>query len=74
MKKCNCLCKLNEEIKSCTIALWLFAICSFLIGIIVGFFIAPVKKGVKIGCNNGNNNCNNEPKKLPYYDDEEIKF
>lgn len=27
----------------------------FLLGVIIGFTFAPIKKGIKIGCNNGNN-------------------
>ncbi|EWM53673.1 hypothetical protein [Ruminococcus flavefaciens] len=74
MKKCNCMCKFNEEIRSSSAALWLFALCSFLIGVIVGFMFSPIKKGVKIGCNNGNNTYPQEPDMLPYYDDDEVKF
>jgi len=67
------MCKFNEEVRSSSTALWLFALCSFLIGIIIGFFLSPIKKGIKIGCNNGNNTYEKEPDMLPYYDDE-IKF
>lgn len=41
-------------------------IIAFLLGVIAGFFIAPVKEGMTIGCENGNNNtadwkiCNKE--------------
>ncbi|MBO4523327.1 hypothetical protein [Ruminococcus sp.] len=73
MKKCNCNCKFTEEIKSSNTAIWLFAICSFLAGVITGFLLSPIKKGVKIGCNNGNNTYE-EAKMLPYNDDDEIKF
>lgn len=27
----------------------------FLLGVIIGFFISPVKKGLTVGCNCGNN-------------------
>ena len=74
MKNCNCKCKFTEDIKSSSTAVWLFAVCSFLAGVIVGFFLSPIKKGVKIGCNNGNNTYEKEPDMLPYYDDDEIKF
>ncbi|HBL83585.1 MAG: hypothetical protein A2Y17_09410 [Clostridiales bacterium GWF2_38_85] len=30
-------------------------------GIIIGFLIAPIKKGISIGNNSGNNNGNNYP-------------
>ncbi|SEH37710.1 hypothetical protein SAMN02910265_00154 [Ruminococcus flavefaciens] len=76
MKKCNCKCKFTEELKNSGTAIWLFAVCSFLAGIILGFFLSPIKKGVKIGCNNGNNTYDTSHDMLPYYDDDEdeIKF
>ncbi|WP_294411942.1 hypothetical protein [uncultured Ruminococcus sp.] len=74
MKNCKCMCKFNEEVRSSSTALWLFALCSFLIGIIIGFILSPIKKGIKIGCNNGNNTYEKEQDMLPYYDDDEIKF
>ena len=37
--------------------------CTFFVGIIIGFVLSPVKKGImfgsKNGCNNGSNNRNN---------------
>ena len=33
----------------------IFSLLSLLVGMIAGFFIAPIKKGMTIGCNNGNN-------------------
>lgn len=36
----------------------LVAVCCILYGVIHGFLISPVKKGMSIGCNNGNNNGN----------------
>ncbi len=51
-KKCCCKCDFTEEVKKSSVAVWLFAICGFLFGMIVGIFCAPIKKGVKIGCNN----------------------
>ena len=74
MKKCSCICNFTEDVKSSSTAVWLFAVCSFLFGIIVGFLFAPSKKGVKIGCNNGNTSYEKETEALPYYDDDEIKF
>ena len=52
MKKCDCMCNFTEEVKSSSTSVWLFAVCSFLLGILIGFLFAPVKKGVKIGCDN----------------------
>ena len=31
----------------------------FLLGVVAGFLLAPIKKGVKVGCNNGCNSGNN---------------
>ena len=33
----------------------IFSLFSLLMGILAGFFLAPIKKGMNIGCNNGNN-------------------
>lgn len=33
----------------------LIIICCILLGMIKGFFLAPVKNGINCGCNNGNN-------------------
>jgi len=52
MKKCDCMCNFTEEVKSSSTSVWLFAVCSFLLGILIGFLFSPVKKGVKIGCDN----------------------
>ena len=73
MKKCDCNCKFTEELKNSSTAIWLLAICTFFAGVIVGFFLSPIKKGVKIGCNNGNCTYKKEDDMLPY-DDAEIKF
>ena len=32
----------------------IFSLFSFLMGLVAGFFLAPIKKGMNIGCNNGN--------------------
>ena len=29
----------------------IFSLCSLLAGVLAGFFLAPVKKGMRIGCN-----------------------
>ncbi len=33
----------------------IFSLASLLLGLVAGFFLAPIKKGMSIGCNNGNN-------------------
>ena len=54
MKKCDCSCKCNftDSLKESSAAVWLFGICAFLFGIIVGFWWSPVKNGITIGSNN----------------------
>ncbi len=42
----------------------LSTLCSFLFGVVVGFLIAPIKKGIEIGNNSGNT--------TNHYDNEEI--
>ncbi len=32
----------------------IFSLFALLVGLVAGFFLAPIKKGLKIGCNNGN--------------------
>lgn len=32
----------------------LFAVCLFLLGVVIGFLMAPIKKGISCGNNNGN--------------------
>lgn len=56
MKNCNCdcdcKCSFTENLKESSAAIWLFAICSFLLGVIIGFCCSPIKNGVTIGSNN----------------------
>ena len=52
MKKCDCMNKFNEDVRSNNTAVWLFAFCSFLLDIVLGFMFSPVKKGIRIGCDN----------------------
>lgn len=53
--------------------LWLFAAVCFLLGIVIGILLAPVKKGLSIGSNNtiigGDNDDEDEED-----DCEEVKF
>lgn len=50
-----------EEIKAFFTRDWtmtekiLIIICCLLLGMIKGFFLAPIKRGINCGCNNGNN-------------------
>ncbi|MDE5768953.1 MAG: hypothetical protein K2H29_12775 [Oscillospiraceae bacterium] len=48
-----CLCKWTEKIKQNeNLPLYLCLVIIFLLGMIAGFLIAPVKKGIAIGNNN----------------------
>ena len=40
----------------------IFSLFALLMGLLAGFFLAPIKKGMTIGCNNGNNYIS---KKMP---------
>ena len=52
--KCCCEC-LSEDGRVLVGYFWK-GLALFLLGVIVGFIFAPIKKGVKIGNNNGNHN------------------
>ena len=45
-------CTFTKDVQSSGTATWLFGICSFLLGIIIGLFLSPIKNGITIGCNN----------------------
>ena len=38
----------------------LVILCCILFGVIKGFCLAPIKRGIKCGCNNGNSYITNE--------------
>ena len=44
-----------------TVSFFWKGLALFLLGVVVGFMIAPIKRGFRIGCNNGCNNGNNSP-------------
>lgn len=49
----TCFCKFAEKIKeNGNLPLYLICMIVFLIGIIIGFLLAPVKKGISIGSYN----------------------
>jgi hypothetical protein len=45
----------------------LATLCGFFFGVIIGFLLAPIKKGIDIGNNSGNTTNN-------HFGDEEIEF
>ncbi|MBQ8965781.1 hypothetical protein [Ruminococcus sp.] len=49
----------DEEVKTPQVGYFWKGLALFLLGVIVGFLFAPIKKGIKIGCNNGCDNGNN---------------
>ncbi|MCR5107657.1 MAG: hypothetical protein K6B28_05785 [Lachnospiraceae bacterium] len=51
----------------------IFSLFSLLVGILAGFFLAPIKKGMAIGCNNGNRYITREEDK-DFHDDLEMEM
>ena len=51
--KCDCECVRNftAELQKSALSIWLFAICCFLFGIVLGFLFSP-KRSFSVGCNN----------------------
>ncbi|MBR2284093.1 MAG: hypothetical protein IJ874_06700 [Ruminococcus sp.] len=43
-----------DQIREYNISVILLALCCFFGGLVCGFLLSPVKKGMTIGCNNGN--------------------
>lgn len=56
----------------------LFLLCStmLILGTVLGFLLAPIKKGVYIGNNNGNTNCGapKDADKIDSGDEEDMPF
>ena len=44
-----------DEVNTPKVGYFWKGLALFLMGVVVGFYLSPIKKGVKIGCNNGNN-------------------
>lgn len=44
------------------------ALCAFFMGVVVGFLLSPVKKGIEIGNNSGNMTYSNLGDDLPLED------
>ena len=51
----------------------IFSLFSLLMGLVAGFFLAPIKKGMSIGCNNGNSYFTGEEEK-EFHDDLEMEM
>ncbi len=51
----------------------IFSLAALLVGVLAGFFLAPIKKGMKIGCNNGNNYFTKDDEK-EFHDDLEMEL
>ena len=49
----------EEEIAVPAVGYFWKCFALFLLGVVVGFLISPVKKGIKLGCGNACNNGNN---------------
>ncbi len=52
----------------------IFSLFFLLLGLICGFFIAPIKKGMTIGCNNGNNYISKDEADKDFHEDLEMEL
>ena len=52
----------------------IFSLFALLTGLVAGFFLAPIKKGMNIGCNNGNNYISREEADKELADDLEMEM
>lgn len=52
----------------------IFSLASLLLGLLAGFFLAPIKKGMTIGCNNGNSYISKEEAEKEFHDDLEMEL
>lgn len=52
----------------------IFSLVAFLGGLLAGFFLAPVKKGLNIGCNNGSNFLTKEEAEKAFHEDLEMEM
>ena len=50
----------------------IFSLASLLLGLLAGFFLAPIKKGMAIGCNNGNTYGSKEDRE--FHEDLELEM
>ena len=56
---------------NCTVSYFWKGLALFLLGVIIGLFVSPIKKGITIGCNNkiDKGGCNDHFDPDEYYDD-----
>ena len=52
----------------------IFSLLSLLMGLVAGFFLAPIKKGMNIGCNNGNSYITKEEEEREFQNDLEMEM
>ena len=52
----------------------IFSLFALLMGLLAGFFLAPIKKGMTIGCNNGNNYISKDDADKDLHDDLEMEM
>ncbi len=52
----------------------IFSLFSLLLGVLAGFFLAPIKKGMNIACNNGNNYLSGDDAEKEFHDDLEMEM
>ena len=52
----------------------IFSLFALLMGLLAGFFLAPIKKGMTIGCNNGNSYISKDDADKDFHDDLEMEM
>ena len=52
----------------------IFSLFALLMGLLAGFFLAPIKKGMTIGCNNGNNYISKDDADKDFPEDLEMEM
>lgn len=52
----------------------IFSLFSLLVGMLAGFFLAPIKRGMTIGCNNGNSYISKSEADKDFADDLEMEM
>lgn len=52
----------------------IFSLFAMLVGVLAGFFLSPVKRGMTIGCNNGNKYISKDDADKDFHEDLEMEM